>query len=126
MPASGGLGTLQAGAALLRVYSTHLGTIADVGAGGRRDQLRAIIADAAEYPLVVIGGDMNSGAVGRVARAAGYTWPTERVPRTTRFGRWDHIFLKGLTRPDGGTAGTVLNARGASDHRPVWATAVHP
>lgn len=116
--------TLQVGGTLLRVYSTHLGTVADVGSAGRRDQLRAILADAAAYPRVVVGGDMNSGTVGRVAAAAGYAWPTAQGPRTTRLGRWDHIFLKGLASPERAPAGTVLDVRGASDHRAVWAVAV--
>src|SRR5215210_977536 len=43
----------------IRVYSTHLGTMGDLAPSARRDQLRAIIADAEPYPRVVIGGDMN-------------------------------------------------------------------
>jgi hypothetical protein len=42
---------------------------------------------------------------------------------TTTGGRWDHIFVKGLTAPVA-AAGTVSRVRGASDHRPVWAIAV--
>jgi endonuclease/exonuclease/phosphatase family metal-dependent hydrolase len=86
--------------------------------------MRAIIEDAARYERVVIGGDMNAFTVGSVARERGYTWPTEHGPHTTRLGRWDHIFLKGLVSPDSGGAGTVLDVRHASDHRPVWALAV--
>lgn len=113
--------TLQIGATRVRIYSAHLGTFLDVGAAARRDQLRAVLADAARYDHVILGGDMNDGAVGRVAASAGYAWPTEHGPRTTRVGRWDHIFLRGLASPDTLAAGTVLDARGASDHRPVWA-----
>ncbi|MBC7791105.1 MAG: endonuclease/exonuclease/phosphatase family protein [Anaerolineae bacterium] len=116
--------TIRVGSALIRVYSTHLGTPVDVGAGSRRDQLRAILADAERYSRVVIGGDMNDGSVGRVAREMGYAWPTERGPRTTSLGRWDHIFLKGLLSPDSAAAGTVLDVRGTSDHRPVWAAGI--
>ncbi|HEX2191098.1 MAG TPA: endonuclease/exonuclease/phosphatase family protein [Longimicrobiaceae bacterium] len=118
--------TLRVGDVRVRVYSTHLGTLADVGPGARRDQLRAVLADAAQHPLVVIGGDLNDAAVGRVAQDAGYAWPTERGPRTTRLGRWDHILLKGLQSPDSAAAGTVLDTRGTSDHRPVWAVALLP
>jgi len=116
--------TIRIGASLVRVYSTHLGTVADIGAAARAEQMRAIIDDAARYERVVIGGDMNAFAVGSVARERGYTWPTEHGPHTTRLGRWDHIFLKGLVSPDSGGAGTVLDVRHASDHRPVWALAV--
>jgi endonuclease/exonuclease/phosphatase family metal-dependent hydrolase len=113
--------TLRAGSTLVRVYSTHLGTLADIGARRRAEQLRAILTDAAQHPVVVIGGDLNDSNVGRIAEAAGYVWPTRRGPRTTRFGRWDHIFLKGLQSPDAVSAGTVIDRRGISDHHPVWA-----
>ena len=116
--------TLQVGPTRVRVYSAHLGTPLDVGASARRDQLRAVLADAAAYERVIIGGDMNDGRVGAVAATAGYAWPTAHGPRTTRLGRWDHIFLRGLTSPDTRAAGTVLDARQASDHRPVWAVGV--
>jgi endonuclease/exonuclease/phosphatase family metal-dependent hydrolase len=115
--------TVRIGASNLRVYSTHLSTIFDMRTSARRDQLRAILADAAKYPRVVIGGDMNSSVVGRAARDMGYAWPTEHGPHTTRGGRWDHIFFKGLTTP-GAAAGTVRKIRGASDHLPVWAVAI--
>jgi endonuclease/exonuclease/phosphatase family metal-dependent hydrolase len=113
--------TLRVGDSLVRVYSTHLSTVTDVTPAARRDQLRAILSDAARYSHVVIGGDMNDAGVGRVARAMGYAWPTEHGPDTSRLGRWDHIFLKGLTSPDSSAAGTVLDVHRASDHRPVWA-----
>lgn len=116
--------TIRIGKSNLRVYSTHLSTIFDVGEAARRDQLRAILKDAAKYPRVVIGGDMNSSSVGRVARDMGYAWPTERGPTTTRGARWDHIFIKGLSTPKAAAAGTVRDVRGASDHRPVWAIAI--
>jgi endonuclease/exonuclease/phosphatase family metal-dependent hydrolase len=116
--------TLRVGESLVRVYSTHLGTPADIGPAARAEQLRTVIADAAAYDRVIIGGDMNAASVGRIAREMGYAWPTERGPRTTVLGRWDHIFLKGFAFPQAGGAGTVLNVRHASDHRPVWALAL--
>lgn len=118
--------TLRVGGALVRVYSTHLGTFADVSAGQRRDQLRAVLADAAAYSRVVIGGDLNDHDVGQVAREAGYAWPTRREPPTHRLGRLDHLFLRGLASPDSAASGTVPDARGASDHRPVWAVGIFP
>ena len=116
--------TVRVGQVLVRVYSTHLGTMGDLAPAARRDQLRAIIADADHYPRVVIGGDMNDVAVGQVARDSGYAWPTERGPATTRLGRLDHIFLKGLAAPDSGSAGTVLDVAGASDHLAIWALGI--
>lgn len=116
--------TIRVGDKDIRVYSAHLGTPADIGPGARRDQLRTILADAAGYRHVIIGGDMNSGAIGRIARERGYAWPTERGQRTMILGRWDHIFLKGLASIDSAASGTVRNVRNASDHRPIWVIAV--
>jgi len=115
--------TIRVGDTLIRVYSAHLGTRINATAAGQRDQLQAVLADADRYPLVIIGGDMNSHGVVRVAREHGYEWPTEKGPRTTRLGRWDHILLKGLKSAGPAGAGTVLDVRGASDHRAIWAVA---
>lgn len=113
--------TIRVGSQLVRVYSAHLGTFVDLGPGARRDQLRAILTDAARYSHVVVGGDMNDSDVGHVARELGYSWPTEHGPRTALTGRLDHIFIKGLV---GTAAGTIRDQRQASDHRPVWAIGV--
>ena len=104
----------------LRVYSTHLGTPADISAAARRAQLRAIITDASPHSRVIIGGDLNSATVGSVATEAGFKWPTSQVEATSRFGSWDHIFVKGLAIPESQFAGTIENLRSASDHKPVW------
>lgn len=116
--------TIRVGDVLVQVYSTHLGTMRDLAPAARRDQLRAILADAERYPRVVIGGDMNDAGVGRVARDKGYDWPTERGPATTWLGRLDHMFLKGIAAPASGAAGTVLDVGGASDHLAVWAVGI--
>lgn len=105
----------------IRVYSTHLATWLEGGPGARRDQLAAILDHAAGHARVVVGGDMNSHGVGRLAVARGYLWPTKDGPRTAALGRWDHLFQRGFTQPPGEVAGTVLEVMHASDHRPVWA-----
>jgi endonuclease/exonuclease/phosphatase family metal-dependent hydrolase len=112
--------TIRVGSTPVRVYSTHLGTMTDLAPASRRDQLRAILADAAPYQRVVIGGDMNDAGVGSLAREMGYDWPTERGPPTSTLGRLDHIFFRGLAIADTGATGTVLE-HGGSDHLPVWA-----
>jgi len=112
--------TLQVGEKQVRVYSVHLGTMADVSAGSRRDQLVIVLKDAASYDRVIIGGDLNNRSVGHVARAAGYEWPTENGPDTVHLWRWDHIFVRGLGIPDSLASGTVMNVHHASDHRPIW------
>jgi endonuclease/exonuclease/phosphatase family metal-dependent hydrolase len=116
--------TIRVGETLVRVYSLHLGTMAGLAPAARRDQLQAVLADAGRYPRVVIGGDLNDPGIAGIARDMGYTWPTQRGPATTRIGRLDHILLKGLRSPDSAAAGTVLDVRGASDHRPVWAIGI--
>lgn len=116
--------TVRVGATDIRVYSTHLGTYANITAGQRREQLRTILEDAQRYERVVLGGDMNDPGVGALAREQGFVWPTEIGPRTAAIGRLDHIFLKGLSIPDSAAAGTVLDVRNASDHRPIWALAL--
>ena len=112
--------TVEVGPVSLRVYSTHLGTPADVGWEGRVAQLGRIFEDAAAYPDVVIGGDMNSGEIGRVARDSGYVWPTDTVPRSSAFGRLDHFFLRGAIAAKLVGAGTQRVARSVSDHHPIW------
>jgi endonuclease/exonuclease/phosphatase family metal-dependent hydrolase len=118
------VGNAPGDSGLVRVYSAHLGTVLDVSARSRRDQLRAILADAARWPRVVVGGDMNSADVGRAAREAGYAWPTERLaPTTPRGERLDHVFFRGLAPRAADAAGVVTAIRGASDHFAVWAVA---
>lgn len=116
--------TIRVGNEDIRVYSTHLGTYANISLAQRREQLQAILEDANPYPRVVLGGDMNDPSVGELARAMGYLWPTEKGPRTAAIGRLDHIFLKGLFTADSAGTGTVLDVRHSSDHRPVWALAL--
>lgn len=113
--------TIRAGQRTLRVYSTHLGTPADLGWDGRVAQLQAILDDARAFPLAVIGGDMNSAEIGKLARDAGWEWPTDTIPKGNTFGRLDHIFLRGFRAM---RAGTTPIAPGVSDHRPIWVRAV--
>lgn len=113
--------TLSVAGRAVRVYSTHLGTPADIASGARGDQLQAIIDDAKRYARVIIAGDLNQGDLGDVAVRAGFAWPTREGPRTTRLGRWDHIFVRGLA-VDTNRTGTASNHPGVSDHRAVWTT----
>lgn len=105
----------------VRVYSVHLATPLNLARPEREDQLRTVLEDAARYPHVVIGGDLNSGSLGDVAMQAGYHWPTREGPRTILFSRVDHILYRGLVPTWSETAGTVTDNLGSSDHLPVWA-----
>lgn len=116
--------TIRAGARRLRVYSTHFGTMADIGPDRRRDQLDAILRDAKPFDQVIIGGDMNSGSVGEHATSAGYDWPTPTL-RTAPLGmRYDHFFLRGLRVAGSDAFGVIKDVRGSSDHHPIWARIV--
>lgn len=110
----------------VRIYSTHLGTPSDIRPSKRRDQARAIMADAAAYPLAIVAGDMNSHGIGKEFVARGFLWPTRDNGFTTAFFNWDHVFLKGFAPPppEQKTAGIVRDTLGTSDHDPVWAIAV--
>jgi endonuclease/exonuclease/phosphatase family metal-dependent hydrolase len=112
--------TIRFGPRSIRVYSTHFGTPADLGWNGRVAQLRGILDDAAEYPIVVIGGDMNSKDIGRIAREAGYLWPTDTIPKSNAFGRLDHFFVRGLAIPGKQAVGTYRVPGSVSDHSPIW------
>ena len=114
------------GADTVRVYSAHLGTMAEISQQDKREQAAVILADAAKHHTVAILGDMNSYSIGAEFRDAGFSWVTEQNPRTFAIGRWDHIFLKGLALVRLGATGVVRHIRGASDHRPVWAEVGHP
>lgn len=116
--------TLDVKGVRVRVYSIHLGTVVNDGPRVQRDQFEAVLRDAARDRRVIIGGDMNTTGVGTAARDRGYRWPTREGPRTLTWGRWDHIFVRGLDVPEEDAAGTVLDNRGASDHLPVWAVVV--
>ena len=110
----------------LRVYSAHLGTMAEIGPQDKRDQAAVLLADAQAHRVVAILGDMNSYGIGRSFTAAGFTWATERNPKTFALGRWDHVFLKGLKLAHDSATGVIDEDRDreASDHLPVWALIV--
>ena len=112
--------TIEVGNQRIRLYSTHLGTPADLGWKGRVEQLTGILDDASKYPLAIIGGDMNSKDIGRIAREAGYVWPTDTIPKSNGFGRLDHFFVRGLAMPGSMGAGTHRVPRTVSDHSPIW------
>ena len=70
---------------------------------------------------MVIAGDFNSEGIAPFLIDKGYRWVTARVGPSIAFFSWDHIFVRHL-KPL--RAGVMQAARGASDHKPVWAVAV--
>lgn len=115
--------TILVGADSLRVYSVHLSTMGEMGPGSRREQARAVLADAARFRRVIVGGDLNSVRLGEEFLACGFRWPTRNNAPTIHVFTWDHIFLRGMEAGDDPSTGVVDDDNGASDHRPVWAVA---
>ena len=118
------LGTLR-----LRAIAVHLSAPGAIRDDEREEQVHLIIDEAARTgDPVVVGGDFNSRAVGRVFGAGGFLWLTDKLPGTSRgMGRWwsyDHLFARGLMAAGGGPAAGVVDPAGASDHRAVWARLV--
>ncbi len=119
--------TVVRGAQRFRFYSVHLPAPLAVSAASRREQAQVLIADAEASPEpVIIAGDFNSYGIGKEFVKAGFTWITRDTNPTVglvffRF-RYDHIFARGLAdAPSSAEAGVVVDNRGASNHKPVWA-----
>jgi len=106
----------------VRVYGLHLESPTGLGGEDRRDQARAVLADAARWSgPVVIAGDFNGrGGAEEIARA-GYVWATEKVRRTASLFSFDHVLARGLCPAGEGSAAKADDATNASDHHPVWA-----
>jgi endonuclease/exonuclease/phosphatase family metal-dependent hydrolase len=96
----------------IRVYSTHLGTPADLGHAGRVAQVQFILRDAAEHERVIFGGDMNSRDIGQLVADSGYAWPTQTIPRSNSFGRIDHVFFEGSSRRGRASGGNCEHSAG--------------
>ena len=118
--------TIRVGDRRIRVYSVHLSTFIGNGPTERRAQLAAVLADADSFPIVVMGGDFNSGTVPEMALERGFTWPTRGLGHTESMWSMDHILLKGIALTSRAATGLVLENGGASDHKPVWARVVLP
>jgi endonuclease/exonuclease/phosphatase family metal-dependent hydrolase len=69
-----------------------------------------------------VGGDMNSASAPRAALRQGFAWPTADGPRSTRFGRWDHLLFRGFATVD--RAATITSIGDVSDHLPVVTSAM--
>lgn len=111
----------------LRVYSVHLPSPFGISGGERRDEVRTLLADAADSPdPVIIAGDLNSHGLGEQFMKGGYAWLTRDAGATVyTMGvlrlAYDHVFTKGLRVATPGPAvGVVRASQKASDHRPLW------
>lgn len=109
---------LRVGSQRIRVYSLHLEAPMRVREGKRREQALTVIDDAYDWPgPVVVTGDLNDEFLGDVFEASGYAWTTKGIGPTVGPLSFDHVFTKNLPPV---LAKGKADARGASDHRPVW------
>lgn len=106
----------------VRVYGVHLESPSGLWGGDRREQARAVLADASGWdgPLVVAGDFNGRGGAEEVAKA-GYFWATERIGHTVRFFTFDHVLARGLCPAGEPAAAVAKDETHASDHDPVWA-----
>ena len=115
--------TVRLPAGNVRAYSVHFETIYGLWSEGhRRDQARAVLADAATWPgPVAIAGDLNGrGPADEVAKS-GFSWLTRSLDDRGMFFDFDHVLVRGLCATGNRPAAHAPDVTGASDHRPVWA-----
>jgi endonuclease/exonuclease/phosphatase (EEP) superfamily protein YafD len=106
----------------VRVYGLHLESPVGLGGGDRRDQARAVAADAASWSgPVVVAGDFNGRGGAEELAKAGFVWLTRHVKNTAFVFDMDHVLARGLCPGGERAAGAEDDATGASDHDPVWA-----
>ena len=110
----------------IRVCNVHLATMVDNGPRQRREQLSAVLDDAALYDRAILSGDFNSDRVPEIALDHGFDWPTRGLGPTNALWAMDHILLKGLSLATHDAFGAVRDSMGASDHKPVWAKIAVP
>jgi endonuclease/exonuclease/phosphatase family metal-dependent hydrolase len=114
--------TLQSPLGELRVYGVHFESPAGGWPSVRRDQARAVAADAKEWTgPVLVAGDFNGRDGPRALANAGYLWATEAVTNTAGPFDLDHVVARGLCPQGAPAAGAAEDATNASDHDPVWA-----
>lgn len=115
-------GTVDIDGEPVRLYSLHVALPIVVGGDERREQLRAVLDDAAGWPgRVVIAGDFNSHGLGEFFARTGYAWPSRRIGSTAGWFDTDQVFLRGFRLAAPESIGVVSENRDASDHHPVWA-----
>jgi endonuclease/exonuclease/phosphatase family metal-dependent hydrolase len=106
----------------VRLYSVHLETQSSISAEERVEQADAVLRDAADArEPVIVAGDLNSYGIGEHFQQRGLLWLTQSFGETIMFWGWDHLLARGFSRGQVRSVGVERNARGASDHRPVWA-----
>ena len=119
---SAAVATLRSPLGPVRVYGIHFESPAGAWDRVRRDQARAVLADAEGWAgPEVVAGDFNGRVGPRELASAGFSWPTESVKNTAGPFDFDHVLARGLCPAGAGAAGAAKDETDASDHDPVWA-----
>jgi endonuclease/exonuclease/phosphatase family metal-dependent hydrolase len=119
---SAAVATLVSPLGEIRVYGIHFESPAGAWNRVRRDQARAVLADAEGWTgPVVVAGDFNGRVGPRELAAAGFLWSTESVKNTAGPFDFDHVLARGLCPAGTAAAAAAEDATDASDHDPVWA-----
>ena len=119
---SAAVATLRSPLGPVRVYGIHFESPAGAWNSARRDQARAVLADAAGWSgPVVVAGDFNGRAGPGELASAGFFWSTEAVKNTAGPFDFDHVLARGLCPAGSGAAAVAPDETDASDHKPVWA-----
>lgn len=122
---SAAVATMRSPMGPVRVYGIHFESPAGAWDRVRRDQARAVLADAAGWTgPVIVAGDFNGRAGPRELAAVGFSWATEAVKNTAGPFDFDHVLGRGLCPAGPGAAAAAEDETDASDHDPVWAVLV--
>jgi len=114
--------TLRSPLGEVRVYGIHFESPAGAWGSVRRDQARAVLADAEGWSgPVLVAGDFNGRSGPKEMAKLGYLWATESVKNTLGPFDLDHVVARGLCASDEQPAGVAPDSNRASDHKPVWA-----
>lgn len=126
MRRSAAIATLRSPLGPVRVYAVHLEAFAGASGRARREQARAVVADAGSWPgPVIVAGDFNGRGGARELASAGFSWPTRSVKNTLGPFDFDHVLARGLCPEGEGAAAAAEDEADASDHDPVWAVLAH-
>jgi len=105
----------------VRVYGVHFETPWGLSGRHRRDQAKAVLTDAADWPgPIIIAGDFNGTGPAEEIAKAGFSWLTRNVHNTINLLDADHVLARGFCQAGTVPAGKMDTVRGVSDHVPVW------
>jgi len=122
---SAAVATLRLPQGPVRIYGVHLEAPVGASSAVRREQARAVLADAAGWTgPVIVAGDFNGRAGADELAKAGFLWVTTEVENTLGPFDLDHIVARGLCPAGSGAAASADDETHASDHDPVWAVLV--